>query len=250
MSDTQPRAVITGACGDIGQALVRTFHERGYKVIATDVLTPVENLPCEHFIQTDLQIAATDETYAARLFQQIKDYLPEKKLHALINNAAVQILCPTKQLTRTNWLTTLEVNLLAPFFLSQSLLSELEAGGGSIVNISSIHATLSKANFVAYATSKAALSAMTRNMAVDTKSTVRINAIEPAAVSTKMLEAGFADKGLDLQDLEKLHPLNRIALPTEIANAAVFLCSQDASFIHGSCISVSGGIHNCLLDPI
>jgi len=87
-------------------------------------------------------------------------------------------------------------------------------------------------------------------MAIDIKNAVRINAIEPAAVSTKMLEEGFSESPLKMEDLENLHPIGRIATPSEIANAAMFLCSKDASFIHGSCINVSGGIHNCLLDPV
>jgi len=250
MGDKKLWAVITGACGDIGNALVNAFQAKGYQVIATDLIPPDENSQYKHFVQADLQKTVSDEKYAAEIFRNIRDFLPEDKLSALINNAAVQIPGPSKDLTRATWNETLEVNLLAPFFWSQALLPELEAANGSIVNISSIHATLSKADFVAYATSKAALSAMTRNMAIDVNNTVRINALEPAAVSTKMLEEGFAASQLDLRDLETLHPIGRIASPTEIANAALFLCSKDASFVHGSCISVSGGIHNCLLDPI
>lgn len=250
MANSKPWAVITGACGDIGQALVKAFHTRGYLVVATDMHAPVKGLPYEHFIQTDLQNTISDEEYAEEIYQQIRDYLPEKKLRALVNNAAVQILGSCDQLSREDWLTTLEVNLLAPFFLSQALLPELEADNGSIVNISSIHASLTKARFVAYATSKAALSAMTRNMAVDIKGAVRVNAIEPAAVSTKMLRAGFATSKSSLEDLKKLHPILRIATPIEVANVAIFLCSKEASFMHGACIDVSGGIHSCLLDPI
>ena len=250
MGNNEQWVVITGACGDIGQALVKAFLAKGYQVIATDIIPPDENTPIEHFVQADLQKSVTDENYAEETFQKIRSFLPKNKLNALINNAAVQILCSSEILTRTNWLETLNVNLLAPFFWSQALLPELEAGNGSIVNISSIHANLTKADFVAYATSKAALSAMTRHMAVDTKRKVRINAVEPAAVATKMLEQGFADSQLSLEDLERLHPIGRIASPAEIANAALFLCSIDASFIHGSCITVSGGIHNCLLDPV
>jgi NAD(P)-dependent dehydrogenase (short-subunit alcohol dehydrogenase family) len=250
MGDKNPWVLITGACGDIGQAMVNTFNAKGYRVIATDLVPPSGNMPYEHFIQVDLEKSVLNEEYATELFQQIRDLLPEKKLNALVNNAAVQILGSSEQLSRESWQETLNVNLLAPFFWSQALLPELENGKGSIVNISSIHATLTKADFVAYATSKAALSAMTRNMAVDIKRKIRINAIEPAAVSTKMLEQGFAESQLRLEDLETLHPIGRIASPAEIANAALFLCSKDASFIHGSCITVSGGIHNCLLDPI
>jgi NAD(P)-dependent dehydrogenase (short-subunit alcohol dehydrogenase family) len=250
MDNNRPWAVITGACGDIGQALVRTFVSNGYQVIATDMHEPVKDLPFTHFIQTDLQDTVTDEAYASGIYQRIRNYLPDNKLNALINNAATQILGSVDELTREHWLSTLEVNLLAPFFMAQALLPELAANKGSVVNISSIHASLTKPGFVAYATSKAALSAMTRNMAVDIKGSVRVNAIEPAAVSTKMLRAGFASSPANLEDLENLHPVLRIATPEEVANVALFLCSRQASFMHGACVDVSGGIHSCLLDPV
>ena len=128
-------------------------------------------------------------------------------------------------------------------------MKELTQAHGSVVNISSIHAQQSKTNFVAYATSKAALNALTRNMAIDLGRHIRVNAIEPAAVRTEMLVQGFQGDGNRLANLELFHPIGRIAEPDEIAKIAVFLCSDDASFLQGSIISATGGILGCLSDP-
>jgi NAD(P)-dependent dehydrogenase (short-subunit alcohol dehydrogenase family) len=167
----------------------------------------------------------------------------------LINNAAVQILGETKNLTRTQWFTSFNVNLHAPFFLSQLFLDHLSKNKGAIVNISSIHATQTKKEFVAYATTKAALSAMTRNMVLDIGNLVRLNAIEPAAIATEMLKAGFDGQVERYKQLEDFHPMRRVGTPTEVAKLAVFLSSEEAGFVQGACISASGGIQGCLSDP-
>ena len=100
----------------------------------------------------------------------------------------------------------MEVNLLAPFVLTKLLLPQLEQAKGSVINVSSIHAHLTKANFVAYATSKAALSGLTRSMAIDLADRVRVNAIEPAAIETQMLLSGFDNDKDQLEKLKKLSP--------------------------------------------
>lgn len=243
-------AVITGAVGGIGQALVETFSADGYKVIATDRVSQPESLRCAHYLQADLAQTVSDETYANIVFAQIKAWLGQDGLHALINNAAVQIVGGVDNLNRQDWQTTLNVNLIAPFVWVQALLPELEQHHGSVVNISSIHAKLTKKNFVAYATSKAALSGMTRAMAVDLGSRIRVNAIEPAAIETEMLKAGFQDDPEGLSLLKNCHPQKRIGLPKEISEAALVISSKHISFLHGGCISISGGIDSRLFDPV
>jgi NAD(P)-dependent dehydrogenase (short-subunit alcohol dehydrogenase family) len=249
MNNSRPTVLITGAFGGIGQALIEVFHSRGYRVLATDKRKPMRDLPYDHFIQADTEKTVSNEVYAESIFAEIREVLHSSKLDALINNAAVQILAPTEALSRTDWHTTLDTNLLAPFFWTQTFLKELTKAHGSVVNISSIHAQQTKSSFVAYATSKAALSALTKNMAIDLGKNVRINAIEPAAVRTEMLVQGFKGNENKLAELEQFHPLGRIAQPEEIAKVAVYLCSDDASFLQGSVVSASGGIHGSLSDP-
>ena len=150
----------------------------------------------------------------------------------------------------SDWDETLETNLIAPFLLIQSLLPDLERARGSVVNIASVHATATKPGFVCYATSKAALVGMTRVLAVDLGPRVRINCISPAATATPMLMAGFADKPAQFLELGQMHPMERIAEPAEVAQTAIFLASEQASFITGACLSVDGGIAGRLHDPV
>ncbi|WP_131668557.1 SDR family NAD(P)-dependent oxidoreductase [Psychrobacter pygoscelis] len=248
----KPRyALITGANGGIGKALCTAFSDEGYHVIATDKQDAAcSDLDFKKYIVLNLSDYVNNEQYAANKNLEISEALPSHQLHCLLNNAAIQILGSVNSLTRSDWHTTLNVNLQAPFFLTQSLLPQLENAKGSVVNISSIHAKLTKPNFVAYATSKAALSALTRSMAVDLGPRVRVNAIEPAAVATDMLKAGFNGKPELLTRLENYHPVKRIGEPHEISQLAVFLASDKSKFIQGSCIDISGSISNSLHDPI
>ena len=248
--DKQRYALITGANGGIGRALCSVFASEGYQVIALDIQTQAHaETPCAHYIAVDLEKFAQNAQYAHDISTQIRQWLPNNQLHCLVNNAAVQILGGLDSLSRADWQTSLAVNLQAPFFLVQALLSQLEQAKGAVVNISSIHAKLTKKNFIAYATSKAALTGMTKAMALDAGNRIRVNAIEPAAIATDMLKAGFAGKPDKYQQLKDYHPSKSIGEPGEVAKLAVFLASDQAHFIHGSCIDISGGISNCLHDP-
>jgi NAD(P)-dependent dehydrogenase (short-subunit alcohol dehydrogenase family) len=242
-------AVVTGAAGGIGQAMVQEFAANGYTVIGTDLVPAPESLGAHYYLQADLARTVADEAYAEEVFNQIKTWLGGAGLAALINNAAVQILGGADSLTRNDWQQALNVNLVAPFIWTQALLPALERAKGSVVNISSIHARLTKKNFVAYATSKAALSGMTRALAVDLGPRVRVNAIEPAAIETDMLKAGFAGKPELYRQLESCHPQHRIGQPEEVARLALSIAEGSMNFLHGACIGIDGGISCRLLDP-
>ena len=172
------------------------------------------------------------------------------RLKALVANAAHQVVKPSCDLTAADWQHTLGVNLLAPFWLAMAFREELAANHGSFLAISSIHDRLTKPGFVAYATSKAALSGMVRALAVDLGSQVRCNAICPAAISTPMLVAGFEGRTEALAALERHHPVGRLGTAAEVAAMACFVCSEAAGFISGSCIEISGGIGARLHDPV
>jgi len=245
-----PNVLITGAAGGIGRALVARFKSAGYAVIATDIVECPDDLVCDHYLSIDLERTVEDEAYAVVQFAAIVDCMNGAGLKALINNAAIQILGSVDSLTRQEWRKTMDINLFAPFFWTQSLLPQLEKASGSVVNISSIHAHLTKQNFVAYATSKAALSGMTRAMAVDVGARIRINAIEPGAIGTELLVKGFAGNSEGFSRLEECHPQNRIGSPKEIAELSYILINEELRFIHGSCISINGGIGGKLHDPV
>lgn len=243
--------IITGAAGGIGQALVRCFAEAGCTVIATDQAEQPVDMPCRHYVRADLQRTVADESYASDIFKQIRTRLDGMPLKALINNAAVQILGPVEALDRNAWRTTLDVNLLAPLFWIQGFLPELETTRGSVVNISSIHAHLTKVGFVAYATSKAALSGMTRAMAVELGGRIQVNAIEPAAIDTPMLHAGFGDDSIGLERLRAYHPAGCLGSTQALAALALAIVGTgaDSAFLNGAIIPFNGGIGARLHDP-
>ena len=141
------------------------------------------------------------------------------------------------------------MNLFAPFALIRGLLPQLKRAQGSVVNIASVHAHLTKPGFAAYATSKHALVGLTKSLAVDLAGAVRVNCINPAATATPMLIAGFEGRSEAMESLADMHPSGRIAEPLEVARAAVFLASESASFINGAALDVDGAIGARLHDP-
>ncbi len=241
-------ALITGALGGIGSALCEAFRKAGYFVVGTD--RQPGKCDCDAFIQLDIRHLYSRPSERQRVITELRAATGDFGLNVLVNNAATQILNRTDDVRVSDWDETLETNLIAPFLLIQSLLADLEQAKGSVVNIASVHATATKPGFVCYATSKAALVGMTRVLAVDLGPRVRVNCISPAATATPMLLAGFEGKPAQFRELGQMHPLERIAEPAEVAQTAIFLASEQASFITGACLSVDGGIAGRLHDPV
>ena len=242
--------IITGAAGGIGQVLCREFTKAGYHVIASDSSEECPLVEVDSWVGIDLDHFCRKSDYRQRLVEQLREAAEGYNITALINNAAVQEVKSFESLSVEDWTLTLNVNLMAPFLLTQTLLTNLEANAGSVVNISSIHASQTKPGFTAYATSKAALNGLTKSLAVELGSRVRINNICPAAISTPMLESGFAGQENLLDELGEMHPVGRIGKPQEVASLALFLVSDEARFITGANIALDGGISIRLRDPV
>jgi len=249
LNEKEMYCLITGAAGGIGSAMVNRFHESGYNVIAIDKCDMPDYMKCYKYLRVDLEEFAINEAYAENVIHEIIQYLENNKLDVLINNAAVQILGGFDNINRDQWKKSFNINVLAPFLLVQGLLLPLENSKGCVINISSIHSRLTKKNFVAYSTSKAALSALTRAMAIDLENRVRVNSIEPAAIETDMLKKGFKDKIEMYSELKNCHPQKRIGTPEEVANMALLLSNKSIEFLHGSNIAIDGGISGRLYDP-
>lgn len=249
--DAASWALITGCLGGIGCALVEEFSAAGYRVLGTDAAAqaPADGPRLDAYLACDLERLAGDGDFR-------KGFLADARrvaggaLKALVNNAAWQVVKPVEALTAEDWTRSFHVNVLAPFLLIQGLLAELEKAGGSVVNIASIHAQATKPEFSAYATSKTALLGMTRSLAVELGSRVRINALCPAAISTPMLLAGFAGRDAAFAELSGMHPVGRIGRPEEVARAARLLCDDGLGFMTGSSLLLDGGIGGRLHDPV
>lgn len=240
--------LITGSNGGIGKDLCKTIVKNGYKVIATDVFDD-ESEREYSFIKADLLNIVEDEIQMNIFSAKVKEALDKDQLYGIINNAAFQINKDFKKLTLKDWKYSMDLNFFAPLVLSRLFLEELISSKGTIINISSIHSSLTKKGFSAYATSKAALSGLTKSMSVELGSKIRINAVEPAAIETEMLKQGFQDSINSINKLSNYHPTGFIGKPQDVSQAVLFLLDPLNKFLNGSIIQLSGGINNCLYDP-
>lgn len=239
-------ALITGALGGIGQALCKVFQGENWFVIGTDIRIKDTAPHCNFAMHIDLDRLCKEDSYKQEILEKIS--LQTSQLDVLINNAAVQLLDHTENIKLADWYETMNVNLTAPMLLSQLFLPMIEKAKGSIVNIASIHQQLTKPRFVSYATSKSALVGLTKAMAVDLQGRIRVNCISPAAIETDMLRAGFNNDESALSALKRLHPVQRIGYPEEVARLALFLASEEAKFINGANLQLDGGISSVLHD--
>ena len=245
-------AVITGSSGGIGQALVKTYLSDGYFVLGLDI-NPSELPISDHYEEIDVNLLmfSKDISYRDSILENIKEILPDKvNKFVLINNAAEQILKSVAEIQWQDWENSLAVNTVAPFFLVQGLTEELIASSGHVINISSIHAKLTKKNFTCYSASKSALEAVTRSLALEISPMgVSVNAIAPAAISTEMLKASFNDEPKKLLELESYHPSTSIGTPEQVAIFAKSITDQKCGFLTGAVFDFNGGISGRLHDP-
>lgn len=242
--------IITGASGGIGVALVKDFVEKGWRVIGTSRTRGNDFPDNAIFIPADLKSLAESNEALSNFYRQVKDASENVPIKALINNAALQVVKPTEDITAKDMQSSFAVNVIAPFRLSQAFLGELTDNQGSILNIGTVHAQATKPGFAAYATSKTAMHGLTRALAIDLGGRVRVNTLAPAAIRTLMLEEGFEAQPDKLKELEAFHPAKRIGDPKEVAEFAQFLCSDKAGFITGATFHIDGGILSRLHDPV
>lgn len=241
--------IITGASGGIGLSLCKHFRDSGWFVLGTSRDIPSDKDACNAFIKQDLNILATDPAALVDYVKDVHKAIDGRPIKSLINNAATQILGKTKELTAADFILSFNVNVIAPFLLTQAFLDQLIKNKGNILNIGSVHAQATKPEFVAYATTKTAIHGLTRALSVDLGPDIRVNTLAPAATETPMLKAGFEGNEEALAALAYAHPLRRISKVSEVAQAALFLCSENASFMTGSTLYTDGGVLSRLHDP-
>jgi len=238
--------LITGIAGGIGRATASLFSKKGWRVIGVDRKPFGGTFPADGlFIQSDI----ADPDALEAIFSQARDFTDH--LHALVNNAALQIAKPLLDTSVEEWDAVMASNLRS-VFLSTKLAHPLlkAAGRSAIVNVSSVHAVQTSANIAAYAASKGGLLALTRALAIEfAPDNIRVNAILPGAVDTPMLRAGLDRGHVDgddihtrLDNLARKTVNGRIGRPEEIAHAIYFLADEtQSSFMTGQAMIVDGG---------
>lgn len=238
--------VLTGASRGIGHATVKRFSADNWRVFTCSRQAFDSRCPWPGGEENHIQVDLADRANLNSAISLIKKKIEEDggALHALVNNAGISPKnengdrLSSAETSMDVWSQVFQVNFFAPVMLAQGLFDELKEGQGSIVNVTSIVGSrVHPFAGSAYATSKAALSSLTREMAADLgPHGIRVNAIAPGEIDTSILSPGT-------EKLVEEIPLRRLGAPAEVAETIYYLCGDTSSYVTGSEIHVNGGQH-------
>jgi meso-butanediol dehydrogenase/(S,S)-butanediol dehydrogenase/diacetyl reductase len=252
MSDpttTRPVAVVTGGARGIGLAIARWFLARNHGVALIDI-------DAETLARTERELSDTERVLCVHADVSQPDHVATAvaavdarfgRIDALVNNAGVAVFKPILQTSFEEWRHVLGTNLDGAFLCTQAVapvmlrgIAQGVQGGGAVVNIASISGLRASTLRVAYGTSKGALIHLTKQQAIELGNAgIRVNAIAPGPVDTEM--AKLVHSVAIRSDYHDVIPLNRYGTVDEIASAAGFLCSPEASYVNGQVLAVDGG---------
>jgi len=243
-SNDRKTLLLTGASRGIGHATVKRFSSAGWRVLTCSRHPFPEDCPWEMGPEDHIQLDLADPNSTIEAVGEIRRRLTNGRLDALVNNAGISPKGPggarlnTIDTDRKTWGQVFHVNFFAPVVLARGLIEELKAAKGAVVNVTSIAgARVHPFAGAAYATSKAALASLTREMAHDFgPHGIRVNAIAPGEIETAILSPG-TEKLIDQI------PLRRLGRPEEVARTIYYLCTGESSYVTGVEIEINGGQH-------
>ena len=243
-NEEQRTLILTGASRGIGHATVKRFSSAGWRVITCSRHAFPENCPWAAGPEDHIQVDLADPNDTLRAVAEMRERLKDGRLHALVNNAGISPKgeggerLSTLTSSMDLWRKVFEVNLFSTIWLARGLMEELAAAKGAIVNVTSIAGSrVHPFAGSAYATSKAALAALTREMAAEFGHLgVLVNAIALGESDTAILSPGTE------QIVEHL-PLRRLGRTEEVAKAIYYLCTEQSSYVTGAELHINGGQH-------
>ncbi|WP_175834556.1 SDR family NAD(P)-dependent oxidoreductase [Burkholderia anthina] len=235
-------AIVTGGASGIGEATVRAFAREGASVVIADLTDKgarladdvIENGGRAVYIETDVTDSEAVQNLIARTVQIYG------RVDIMFANAGIADDARIEQLDESAWKKTIDINLTGVYLCDKYAIQHMHAqGGGVIVNCGSIHSHVGKSGVTAYAAAKGGVKLLTQTLAIDYgQHNIRVNAVCPGYIDTPLLKnVPDAQK----QALAALHPMGRLGKADEVANAVLFLASDEASFINGSSLMVDGG---------
>ncbi len=245
-------AVVTGAATGIGAATALAFGAEGAQVVLADINQAALD-ECVAKIQADggKALAVQADVSRSSQVESMVDAAVEAfgGIDCLVASAGIQTYGTVVSTDEDTWDRTLAINAKGVYLAAKYCIPQMvKRGGGAIVNVASVQGLFSQPNVAAYSASKGAVIAMTRTMALDhAADKIRANSLCPGSVDTPMLRDSAqlfspSDPGGAIKDWGGLHALGRVAQPAEMAQVALFLCSEAASFITGAAIVADGGL--------
>ncbi|UCH73640.1 MAG: SDR family oxidoreductase [Rhodospirillales bacterium] len=251
MDFTGKAVLVTGATSGIGAAIARAFAGVGASVLLTGRDAERGERVAGSILAAGGTVAfgaadITESQTPGNLVQACLDRFG--RLDVLVNNAGVIYDGTAEETSDAEWLETMAVNLDGAFRMSRAAIAAIrQAGGGSIVNVASDWALVGGRRAVAYCASKGGLMMMTKAMALDhAHENIRINAVCPTEIDTPMLDREIERAGLTREEAlasygDKI-PMGRVGTTQDVANAVLFLASDDASFLTGVALPIDGGV--------
>jgi NAD(P)-dependent dehydrogenase (short-subunit alcohol dehydrogenase family) len=244
-------AVISGGAQGIGRAIAECFQREAASVVLLDCEANTVAAAARELTgrRPSLPVSSVraDLGNPGEIQEAIERFkVLSGRIDILVNNAGIELAKPFAEVLACEWDRVVNVNLRGAFLLTQAVLPLFPDTGGAIINISSVHATHAFPDSIPYACSKAALIALTRNLALElAPRCIRVNSICPGYIDTRLWE-GYLRHSPDPAALAAqtaaLHPIGRRGVPADIGEAALFLVSEGASFITGSNLVVDGGL--------
>jgi len=238
-------ALVTGASSGIGKATALAFAKKGAKVVVVDWIENKDTMDLIKDLGGEALFIKCDVSKAADVKAMVEKTIAEfGRLDYAFNNAGIEgSSAPIQDCTEENWDRTIGINLKGIWLCMKYEIPEmLKQGKGVIVNCSSVAGLVGFSGLPAYVASKHGVIGLTKTAALEcAKLGIRVNAVCPGVIKTPMMDRITGNKKEAVEQFTGLEPVGRFGLPEEIANAVVWLCSDEASFVTGHAMAVDGG---------